>query len=206
MRQNQEQHDDAADHAGQHFGGSRCDRSAPARHPFTYRAVLAPPFIPSQDKQDRKRRGSQKNRFDQRHRNIAVELRVEDLDGQDSNAATKNIRSAEARHRRHERYERRPNQRRHEHRQRDACQLCKAGCAKGFRGLFHPGVQPLQAGRCEHEEVNVHAVGVHEENRGNAVQVRPWMIETESLLEGTADNAAFAVKEEKCNDTDQRRQ
>src|SRR5690606_30434503 len=124
-------------------------------------ALLKPP----QDYKEEERGEGQDDCLNHGHPHVAVRLAGEDLGRQNPEPASEDVGCREGGHRRHEDEYGGSSNRRSEHWKGDPKEDPKSPRSQGFRSLDRRCVETCDPCCCEEVEVDVHRVGVDEEDR-----------------------------------------
>ena len=162
-----------------------------------YRGELLTAFEPSQRPKECERRERERDRLDHRERDFAVHPTRDDLRREHSEPATEHVGGRERRHRRHEDEHRCGAERRGEHRKRDLEEHAEPARSKRFGRLSRGRVEPGEAGGDEQVKVDVHRIGVDEEDGRPTHHAPRRGLEAQGDLHQPCDHPALPVEEEK---------
>ena len=152
------------------------------------------------------RQHGERDRLHHRQAVVAVEAGRDDLGRHDAEPAAEDVGRAERGERRHERQQRRAAKRRSELRQHHTPEGAPAAGPQAGRRLVLRPVERLQRRPDEQVEVDVHRVGVHQQDRARALQPPRRVGEAEDPLHQQRDEAGLAVEKQEREHADQRRQ
>ena len=175
--------------------------AAPFRPP-----VAASPGATRQQPQGGERHHGERDRLHHRELVFAVQPGGDDLRRHHPEAAAEDVGRAERRERRHEREKRRAGERGIEVRQHHAPERAPPARAETGRRLVLRGVERGEGRAHEEIEVDVHRVGVHQQDRAGALEPPRRVGETERALDQQRDEPGLAVEEQERDDADERRE
>ena len=158
------------------------------------------------DEETRDRHRDEQQGLDFGDVDVAVLARGEDLGRHHPERAAEDVRRRERAERGEEGQDRRRRERRREPRQHDPDERAPASGAEGRRRFELRAVEARQGGAREEVEVDVHRVGVDEEDRPRPGQPPRGAARPQQTPDQTGRHAALAVEVEEGDDADQRRQ
>ena len=206
MRQQQQDGEQPAEQAGGAAGERALQapagrRDAPHAGAHRDRAVG-----PAHGPQGEQGEAGEHHRLHLRQGELAVELGGDDLGGHHPEAAAEHVGRGERGERRHEGEQRRAGERRPQQRQGHPVEGPPAAGAERSGRFEQRGVEPGEGGAGEQVEVDVHRVGVDEQDRPRPGQPPGRLVQTQQRLHGVRGEAALAVEEEEGDHPHQRRQ
>ncbi len=207
MRQQQEESEEPAGE-GQREARRRRTHHAPFRRraPLRGSAPGVPTLEPARDQQTADRYRNEEERLDFGDVDVTVLARGEDLGRHHPERAAEDVRCRKRAECGEEGQDRRRRERRREPRQDDPGERAKASGAEGSRRLELGTVEARQRSAREEIEIDVHRIGVNEEDRAWPGQPPRRAGRPHQTSDQAGGHAALAVEIEEGDDADERRQ
>ncbi len=207
MRQQQEQREQPSDERQRESRGAGahlppCGRRTALRRP----APFAPAFEEARDEQPGDRQGDEEEGLDFGDIDVAVLARGEDLRRHDAERAAEDVGRRERAERGQEGEDRRRRERRCKTGQDDPGERAQTPGTERRRGFELRAVEARQGGAGEEIEVDVHRVGVDEEDRPRPGEAPGSALDPQEVADEARRHTALAVKVEESDHPDERRQ